>query len=42
LGLDELTLDARLSTFLFEGATLQVPPNHSTRKKTKKSILQQP
>jgi hypothetical protein len=41
LGLNELAHDARLSTLLFEGVTLQVPPNHSTRTKTKKSILQQ-
>jgi hypothetical protein len=41
LGLDKLAPDARLSTFLFEGVTFQVPLNDSTRKKTKKLVLQQ-
>jgi hypothetical protein len=41
LGLDKLAPNAKLSTLLFEGVTPQVPPNHSARKKTKKSILQQ-
>jgi hypothetical protein len=30
-----------MQSFQLEGATPHVPPNHSARKKTKKSILQQ-